>query len=194
MFGRVNDTLRALFHEDNVPRDVRRRILEASVRAPQDWHSEAIRTAYGSGDETWKLTAVFCMRYVAGFDDEILAALSGDGDAIRREALLAAGTWGVKAAWPHVAAILGADAPDKEQLLAAIDAAAAIRPEEAIDTLERFACHGDEDVVEAAFEALAMAGHDEDALDDGLDEDDGDDEEDERDQGKGRKFPPHLLS
>lgn len=195
MFGRINDTLRALFQEDTVPRDVRRRILEASVRAPQEWHAEAIREAYASSDETWKLTAVFCMKYVAGFDDEIMAALSGDADPIRYEALLAAGNRELKAAWPHVAAILEADHPDKDLLLAAIDAAATIRPEEAVDTLERFACHADGDVVDAAFMALAMTGHDGDDLDFDSDEDDDeDDEEDDGEQDKGRKFPPHMLS
>jgi hypothetical protein len=49
---------------------VRRRVLEASVRAPQDWHQEAIREAYSSGDESWRLTAVFCMRFVRGFKDQ----------------------------------------------------------------------------------------------------------------------------
>ena len=44
--------------------EVRRRILEASVRAPQDWHAEAIRAAYASREADWKLTAVFCMRFV----------------------------------------------------------------------------------------------------------------------------------
>jgi hypothetical protein len=52
----------------SVPTDVRRRILEASVRAPQDWHRDAIRAAYASDDDVWRLTAVFCMRSVRGFE------------------------------------------------------------------------------------------------------------------------------
>jgi hypothetical protein len=191
MFRRVKQALRALFHDATVPKDVRRRVLEASVRAPQRWHADAVREAYAGDDEAWKLTAVFCMKYVRGFDDEIVAALSSDTDAIRYQALRAAGAWGVKAAWPHVAAVLAAGGPDKDLLLAAIDAAASIRPAEASDILERFSGHDDEDVVEAALEALAMAGHDpdddlNDSLDDDLDDAEGEDER--------PSLPPHLLS
>jgi hypothetical protein len=50
-------------------------VLEASVRAPQDWHLDAIREAYSSTDEAWSLTAVFCMRFVRGFNEQILEAL-----------------------------------------------------------------------------------------------------------------------
>lgn len=45
-FSRIQKSFRDLFHEDAVPRDVRRRILEASVRAPQEWHNEPVRSAY----------------------------------------------------------------------------------------------------------------------------------------------------
>lgn len=44
-----------------VPKEVRRRVLEGSVRAPQDWHKDAITEAYAGNDELWKLTAVFAM-------------------------------------------------------------------------------------------------------------------------------------
>src|SRR5205809_6493360 len=74
-FHRIQESLRKLYMDANVPRDVRRRILEASVRAPQDWHPDSIRAAYASDDEVWKLTAVFCMRFVRGFGAQILEAL-----------------------------------------------------------------------------------------------------------------------
>jgi hypothetical protein len=45
------------------------------VRAPQDWHENAVGSAYASGDDTWKLTAVFCMRFVRGFDGQIVEEL-----------------------------------------------------------------------------------------------------------------------
>ena len=56
------------FMDGDIPKDVRREILEASVRAPQDWHQEAVRMAYSSDDESWRLTAVFCMCYIRGFE------------------------------------------------------------------------------------------------------------------------------
>src|SRR5438093_3099660 len=68
-FHRIQESLRGLYMDANVPREVRRRILEASVRASQDWHRDAVRAAYLSGDEAWRLTAVFCMRFVRGFDE-----------------------------------------------------------------------------------------------------------------------------
>lgn len=77
-FHEIQESLRKLFRDAGVPKDVRRRILEASVRAPQEWHGDAIRGAYASTDEDWKLTAVFCMRFVRGFEREILAALGSD--------------------------------------------------------------------------------------------------------------------
>lgn len=51
------------------------------MRAPEQWHQNAIRAAYSNGDKEWILTAVFSMRWVRGFDDQILEALkSGDAE------------------------------------------------------------------------------------------------------------------
>src|SRR5437867_5327255 len=50
-FRRVQESLRELYTDAGVPEDVRRRILEASVRAPQDWHQAAVQAAYVSDDE-----------------------------------------------------------------------------------------------------------------------------------------------
>ena len=78
VFLEIQQSLQELFLEADVPEGVRRRILETSVAAPQDWHRDAIREAYSSDDEAWKLTAVFCMQFVSGFDDQILEALDSD--------------------------------------------------------------------------------------------------------------------
>jgi len=183
VIGRIAETLEALFRDDGVPKDVRRRILEAAVRAPREWHAEAIRGAYSSGDKEWRLTAVFCMRYAKGFEDDIIAALSADDDAAVYEALLAVGAWGVKAAWPRVSAILDADDCDKDVFLAAIEAAGGIGTTDAREALETLLDHHDQDVVAMASEAMAMAGFGIPGLD--LDD------EDEFDAGP--DFPPHLL-
>jgi hypothetical protein len=50
-FRNIQDTVHRLFLDKSNPKEVRRRILEASVRAPQDWHQNAIMAAYSSGDE-----------------------------------------------------------------------------------------------------------------------------------------------
>jgi len=172
MLSQIQETLRKLYLDADVPKEVRRRILEASVRAPQNWHHEAVRAAYFNGDEKWKLTAAFCMRFVRGFDEEILESLDAKNPDIHYEAVCAAGNWQVDAAWPHIASLGTSDETEKDLLLAAIDAVANIRPGEAPEILLGLTESDDEDIVEAAHEAMAMA----EALEDGeWDEDEDDD-------------------
>ena len=156
-FHRLQESLRKLYGDANVPGEVRRRILEASVRAPQDWHENAIRAAYSSGDDSWKLTAVFCMRFVRGFDEQILEALDSQDPDVHYEAVVAAGDWRLDAAWRHVATLITSKTTDKALLLAAIDAIASIRPREAVRMLDDLADSPDEDIAAAAEDAMAMA-------------------------------------
>ena len=156
-FHMIQNSLRKLYIDADVPKNVRRRILEASARAPQGWHPDAVRAAYCSDDEDWKLTAVFSMRLVRGFDDQILEALGSDNEDIHYQAVCAAGNWEVDAAWSHVSRLLTARETEKSLLLAAIDAVANIRPQEAGGILVDLTDSDDEDIVEAAYEAMAMA-------------------------------------
>jgi len=157
MFRRIQDSLRRYYMDAGVPKEVRRRILETSVHAPQGWHRDAVRAAYVSDKEDWKLTAVFCMGFVDGFDDQLLEALSSKNPDIRYEAVRAAGNWGLDGAWPQIAAVIAAGESDKPLLLAAIEAAANIRPREAAEILGYLIDSEDEDIVEAVYEAMAMA-------------------------------------
>jgi hypothetical protein len=86
--------------------------------------------------EVWRLTAVFCMRFVRGFDEQILEALDSRNPDIHYEAVCAAGAWEVDAAWPHIAALVTSGETDKPLLLAAIEAVASIRPREAAEILD----------------------------------------------------------
>lgn len=156
-FEGIRELLRRLFMDASVPKDVRRRTLEASVRAAQDWHRDAIRAAYTSDDRTWKLTAVFCMSFVRGFEEQILEALNDDDPEIHYEAVRAAGTWEIDAAWPHVAALVFSPDTDKPLLLAAIESLAAIRPGEAALLLDDLADSDDEDIAAAVEEAMSIA-------------------------------------
>lgn len=157
-FHRIQESLRRIYMDARAPKDVRRRALEGSVRAPQTWHRDAIRTAFASDDDAWKLTAVFCMRFVKGFDDQTLEALHSTNPAIHYEALVAAGNWGIDAAWPHIADLLAAsESTEKALLLAAIEAVPTIRPDEAAEILGDLLDSDDEDIVDAVEEALAMA-------------------------------------
>jgi HEAT repeat protein len=157
-FHGIQASLRELYMDMDVPMEVRRRTLEASVRAPQEWHQQAIRDAYSSGDDSWRLTAVFCMRYVRGFDTQILEALEDENQDIHYEAVCAAGTWEVDAAWAHITSLATSELTEKSLRLAAIEAVASIRPQEAPDILSEVSQSDDEDILDAVYEAMAMCG------------------------------------
>jgi hypothetical protein len=157
MFHMIKETLRGLYVDGAIPEEVRRRILEGSVRAPQEWHRDAIRAAYASDKDNWRLTAVFCMRFVKGFEDQILEALESEDPDILYEAVCAAGNWELNAAWPRLTAFLASEKTDKDVLFAAIEAVTDIRPQEAGVILVDLADSEDEDIAEAATEAMLMA-------------------------------------
>ncbi len=157
MFHTIQNFLHKLYETDGVPKKVRRRILEAAVRAPEAWQREAIGQAYVSGDRDWVLTAVFAMRWLRGFDDQILQALESKDAEILRQAVEAAGNWELAAAWPRIAPLVRDATTAKPLLLAAIGATSAIRPEEAREILGKWTASHDRDIAEAAEEAILMA-------------------------------------
>ena len=156
-FGRIQATLHRLYHDPQTPDEIRRRVLEASVRAEQGWHPDAVRLAYYDGREPWRLTAVFCMRFVPGFEKEILMAVADESSDIRLEAISAAGNWQIDGAWSQVASLIRSRKTEKPLLLAAIEAAASIRPEEAPGLLDDLLESKDEEIAETVQEALTMA-------------------------------------
>lgn len=176
-FRRAVDTLRNVYADEKNPKEVRRRALEAAVRSPQNWHGDAIRAAYTAGDREWMLTAVFGMGYIPGFHREIVESLDNLDPEIRREAITAAGEQEVRSAWPRIEQILRSPTADKDLRLAAIEAATYINPEAAAPIFAGLGDSDDEDIAEAADEALSMA----DALSGDFDDDHPDDEEDEED-------------
>jgi len=170
-FHAIQDAMREAYLDESNPKEVRRRMLEGAVRAPQDWLTEAVRVAYASDDPDWQLTAVFCMEYLNGFRGQILEALGSDNDDIHYHAVIASGNWGLDEAWNHVAGLVDAPSTDKPLLFAAIEAVTGIRPEEAEGLLGDLLDSDDEDIVDATYDALAMAA----ALA-GLDSDEDEDE------------------
>jgi hypothetical protein len=157
-FNRIQASLKKLVEDAQAPKEVRRRALEASVRAPQDWHESAVRTAFETGDREWVLTAVFAMRWIRGFDDQILASLNSTDPETHMEAVSAAGENELDAAWPHVRALVeNARTTPKPLLLAAIEAAGSIRPHEAVPLLRDLAESRDQEIADAAEEAIMMA-------------------------------------
>jgi hypothetical protein len=174
-FHEIQETLHLVYADESEKKEVRRRAFEGSVRTLQDWHADAVRAAYASSDPEWRLTGVFGMRYVPGFDAQILEALNSDNAEIHFEAVSAAGEREVEAAWPHIEALLN-ERTEKDLLLAAIEASAYVNPAEAVLQLVELTLSKDADIAETAKEALSTCEIMDD-LDD-LDEDD-DDEDDE---------------
>ncbi len=154
----VRDTLHQIHQDEGAPKEVRRRALEASVRASQEWHAEAVGEAYRSDDLDWQVTAVFCMGHLPGFDTEILESLESDEPRLRFEAVQAAGHRSLADAWPHIRGIIRAPDDDLDLLFAAIEAAASVRPEEAEATLSPFLDSDDEELAEMAHAAIEFAG------------------------------------
>ncbi|RJQ87131.1 MAG: hypothetical protein C4519_01240 [Desulfobacteraceae bacterium] len=157
LFHHLQETLHLMYMRADLPTELRRRILEAAVRAPQVWHHDAVRSAYADSDPSWRLTAVFCMGYVSGFDQQILESLGNPDPLIHYHAVSAAGNWEIDEAWPHIAELVRSDETEKDLRIAAIAAAATIHPEEASMLLTDLMESDDEDIVEAVLEALAMA-------------------------------------
>jgi hypothetical protein len=155
-FRKIQESLQNLYADSSTPKEVRRRILEASVRAPETWHKDAIGNAYSRGDKEWTLTAVFAMRWVRGFDNQILAALKSPDPEIHYEAVNAAGNWELDAAWSHILQLVKDTHTPRPLLLAAISAAGSIRPAEARKVLVGLAASDDEEIAEAAGEAMSM--------------------------------------
>jgi hypothetical protein len=158
-FVTIQRFLHKLYADESIPKDLRRRILESSVRAAEDWHEAAIKKAYASDDRDWVLTAVFAMRFVPGFGDEILELLkSGDAD-IHRLAVQAAGSQEVEAALDHVLGLIEhyATTP-RPLLLAAIEAVGGLGAQSATVLLSELADSDDEEIAEAAEEVMMMVG------------------------------------
>ena len=156
-FDRIKSVFHQFYQDPSVPRDVRRRILEASVRADQDWHEQAIQEAWESEDQDWNLTAVFCMIFVPGFENEIMKALESQDEMIRFHAVEAAGNWELEAAWPKISGLAKSSDTGKSLRLAAIEALGNLRPRDSQPILEELTKEQDQEIRDAAFESLGMA-------------------------------------
>lgn len=177
MFRRIQEALHRVYVDASAPVFARRRALEASVRAREDWHQDAVRAAYACDTKDWKLTAVFCMQFVRGFDEQIMEALDSTDPEIVYEAVRAAGASELSEAWPYIVDILQSEPDDKELFLAAIEASVGVNPSEAPEILVDFMEASDDDIADAASEAYVLA----ESYSEMLDEDEDEYEDDEED-------------
>lgn len=168
MFERARAALRQAHLNLVNPKEVRRSALEASARAPEPWHADAVRAAYGAHDPEWRLTSVFCMRFVRGFEAEIVEALESEDSMTLFHAVEASRDQAVLRAWPRIRELLRTAAsglpliPEdpglgRSMVTAAMHAVAMIRPDKAEETLGPFIDSDDEDLADAAMGALDVA-------------------------------------
>jgi len=167
LFRTIQHGLRAVYEDATNPQLVRRRALEASVRAPLPWHAEAVAAAQRHAELPWRLTAVFCMGFLEGFDDDIVAALDSDEEALVFEAIRAAGIKGLAAAGPAVLAIATSEEAEISLRLGAIEALGTVDVDGAEEMLLELCESPDEELAEVAEWALALRGELEDEHPDG---------------------------
>ncbi len=173
VYDRMVETLRRVYLDGTNPELVRRRVLEGAVRSPQPWHREGTAAAFRSDDEPWRITAVFCMGYLGGFDDEIVEAFDSGTELVRYEAIRAAGNRGVKRLASRLLALAADPEADVDERLAAIEALPNMEHPGTFEVLDELGADPEEAIVEAADEALgevSMLAMAEEMLGDDLDE------------------------
>lgn len=170
-FVEVIDALRDLYDDERQPKLVRRRAFEVLVRDPQPWQQEAIRRDFASGDRDWKMTAIFSMGYVRGFEKELVDQLRTASGDLLYEAVRAAGRAEVQEAAPIIEGLAISEEADRDVRLEAIAALPAVDPD-CFDLLDELAESQDDEVraaAEGALEELQMIDED---LEDDDEEDD----------------------
>lgn len=152
----IPETLRRLHLNPNEPTFLRRRALETSVRLEQDWHRDAIITALSSTQAAWHRTAVFAMRFVSGFEQQIIEALKNDDADTEFQAVCAADVWQIESAWDHVLKLAQNSETEKVLRMASLEALASIRPEAAAEVIENLDIENDDELKDRVQEILRM--------------------------------------
>lgn len=160
-YQEIHGELRRIYHDAGLPKLVRRRALEAAVRAPRDWQREAAAAAWGSGDPDWRVTAIFAMGFLGGFRDEIVEAFGSDDPPVRHQAIRATGysEAAAKALRKELLAVAADPGADRDDRLAAIWALGEAQPRGAREVLEDLVDDRDPEVAaeaEAALEEIRL--------------------------------------
>jgi uncharacterized protein (UPF0147 family) len=169
-FVEVTDALRELYDDERQPKLVRRRAFEVLVRDPQPWQQDAIRRDFRSGDRDWKMTAIFSMGYVRGFEKELVDQLRTASGDLLYEAVRSAGRAEVQEAAAIIEGLAISEDADRDVRLEAIAALPSVDPD-CFDLLDELSESQDEQVRAAAEEALEELQM--------MDEDLGDEEDDD---------------
>ncbi|MGI6524535.1 MAG: hypothetical protein ACOX2O_04475 [Bdellovibrionota bacterium] len=123
----IRDLLHNIFNDTSEFDETRRRALESAVRTPEEWTKAAVEDAYKSSDVAWKVTALYCMRYLPNFKEEVLAELTSINPEMKRYAVEAVAAHKFQEAWPKLKSIILSEYSDKDLLDSAIYAAVKIK-------------------------------------------------------------------
>lgn len=156
MFDRLREGLRQIVTDTGQPVDVRRRALEASVRAPEEWHVSQVRKAFASDDPLWKITGVFCMGFVPGFEEDLLATIEHDDDELAGEALRAAGNQVLDDAFETMRETALDEEVSLVRRIGAIEGLAGFMTSEASDLLADLSESGNPEIADAAEHAHSL--------------------------------------
>lgn len=154
VFDEIVAGLEKVYRDARAPVLVRRRVLEAAVRAPREWQEAAARAAFEADDLDWQVTSVFCMGYLPGFDSQIMKALGSGVDPLVLEAVVAAGQADVVDAGPFVLDLAAAEETTPQLRVAAIAALARLNPTGSKKLLAELRRSPDAEILAAAEDAL----------------------------------------
>jgi hypothetical protein len=163
-FASIVQSLRTLYDDAAESTLIRRRAFEVLVRDAQTWQSKEIRKHFGSKDPDWRLTAVFAMGFVAGFEKMIAETVRTAEGQLLIEAVIAAGRMSVSAAASRIHKLATSRETDLDLRLDAIEALPHVDPD-CSDTLEELTRSPKRKIAEAAeyaLEELSIFGDTED--------------------------------
>lgn len=166
-FRSIVERLRAIYADENQPKVVRRRAFEVLVRDPQPWQAEEVRKHLALPDADWRLTAIFGMGSMPGFEKEILEAVKKGEGVELAEAVRAAAKMEVKQAAPRIRELAASNKTERELRLESILALPNV-DDDAFEILEELVRSKDAEIREAAEEAMADLSMYQDAEDEDL--------------------------
>lgn len=174
-FRKMIAALTAIYEDESQPKLVRRRAFEVLVRDPQPWQEDEIRKQFASGDEEWKITAVFGMGELPGFARELESLIQTAAAPLLFEAVRSAGKMEVGGVAERLRELASDEGTDRDTRLAAIEALPWTDPG-CRDLLAGLAREQD-----AEIRAAAKAALDDLELAEQIEDDEDDDEEDVED-------------
>jgi HEAT repeat protein len=173
VYRAIVQRVRALYEDETEAKEVRRRAFEVLVRDPQPWQRQSIIEHFASQDGEWRLTAIFGMGAISGFDSELLQLVkSAEGEELF-EAVRAARERSLTEAAPRIISLAMSDETARDTRCEAILALPHVDPT-CHDLLKRLSLSDDEEIADVAQEAMddltILSAEPDEELDDDFDD------------------------